>query len=260
MEAGSAFDRLDDLIDRIADRLGELNAGALDLEKLEELCDDARELNERLIVLRHRARVEKVRGKGGERPIDPRQINLIQAIEHEKHMRRAKREEKRRAAEAAATASHGLVAEPGPAPPTPGPVTSTVGVGTVDAKPPLPGPAGGPREKEPPFRLMPPPPERPARPAIPSPGKITVAEKLEHAPITDLPKAIVLSQKFWFINEIFGKDASTYEKAIKRINTAGGLEEAFAILEGEMQGRMKKGLNEEALTELKELIQRRFKT
>jgi hypothetical protein len=258
MEGGSAFDRLDDLIDRIGDRLAELNAGALDLERLEQLCDDARELNERLIVLRHRARVEKVRGRGGERPIDPRQINLIQAIEHEKEARRAKRMEKKLTAEAAAR-QHDVAAEPqspviaaaaGAPPPEgpPGPIPPSKKVGKSSTQP-----------REVPFRLVPPAPDRPSRPAS-TPAKATVADKLEHAPIADLAKAIVLSQKFWFINELFGRDASAYDKTIKRLNAAGGLEEALSILQEDVTGKQKKSPNDAALAELMDLIQRRFST
>ena len=234
MEASTAHTRMNELSARIAAGLIGLEKGDLDLEALDALCDDLRELNERMIVLRHAARVEHVRGESGldaaaeveGQPIevptpDPRQITLIEAIESEKKAKKERREQR---------------------------VTATI-IASEPAPNPIPAPAPA---QQPLFKLMPPSPS-------PAPAKkASLAQKLEHAPIADLQKVIVLSQKFWFINELFSKDASAYERTIKQLNTASGLEEARAIMRTEVEERSKKKLNEEAMAQLAELIERRF--
>lgn len=226
---------LNELAARIAEGIKRLDEGALDLDALGALCDDVRDLDERLVVLRHRAREERVRapekptqaeatnGRPEPLPVDPRQMNIIQAIETEKKVPPA--------ANAPSVAAGSA------------PETKSKRSG-----------------REPAFKLVPPPATTAAGapPKTPATAKPTLADKLEHAPIKDLAKAIVISQKFWFINGLFGKDASAYDRAIKRMNAAGGLEEARTILRMEAEEHAKKP-DEEALTALMDLLQRRFK-
>ena len=215
MPGDQGFVKIEELLAALAGRLRQLREGAMDLKGLETAAAEARELYERIVVLRHLARVQRSsedRGAIGATlpagvseaapirletgpPPDPRQITLIDAIENEKKTRRGKKEKEM-------------------------PVASPVV---------LPG------------------------------SKTSLAEKLEHAPIKDLHKAIAISQKFWFIAELFGKDASTYDAVVKRINSAGGLEEARSIVETEVLKKVKKTPGDEVMAAFMELVERRFK-
>ena len=211
-EQGSA--RINALMASIGARLRELEGGELDLSGLDRLSEEARELYEQLVVLRHKAREAKVKGDRAAAteavsepapirldvatPInDPRQITLIDAIENEKRVKREKR---------AAAAAKPTIAEP--------------------------------------VAVM---------------KKTAPAGNLEHPPIKDLAKAIAISEKFWFIAELFDKDATAYEQVIKRINTAGGLAEAKTIVDIEVLKKAKKKPAEEVTAAFMDLIERRFK-
>lgn len=86
------FRRINDLLDALAGSHHELVQGALDLDGLDNACDNARELYERLVVLRHKAREQRHGGPALEaatgdairldtRPvISPGQTSLIDAI------------------------------------------------------------------------------------------------------------------------------------------------------------------------------------
>ena len=50
-------------------------------------------------------------------------------------------------------------------------------------------------------------------------------------PVTDLPKAIGLNDRFFFIKEIFGGDARLYDETLLKLNSSHTLEEADEILE-----------------------------
>lgn len=112
MNSEKPFRRINDLVAALSQVSAELGSGTLHLEGLETACDDARELYERLVVLRHKARETATStGKSAptavnrprevapatERPADApamrldtrpapevasRQTSLIEAIEH----------------------------------------------------------------------------------------------------------------------------------------------------------------------------------
>lgn len=86
----------------------------------------------------------------------------------------------------------------------------------------------------------------------------SLAEKLEKAALGDLGKAISLSHKFWFVAELFNGDRIAYEKSIEKLNSFGGAAEAQAYLEKEVLAKLKKPADPEALTTFTELVQRRY--
>jgi len=206
MASGPSSPRLAALVAALSGRIGELEKGTLDLEGLEKAAQEARELHEQLVVLRHKAREEKVKSARAPAappppvseppPIrldvssplgDPRQITLIEAIEHEKQVKKEKR---------AAARS-----------------------------------------------------ERAAAPPSPSPAP---------RPVKDLMRSIPISEKFWFIAELFGKDASAYERTIKSIDAAQGLEAAQAIVRTDVLEKLPKPPAEDVMAAFLERIQRRF--
>ncbi|MBL7962737.1 MAG: hypothetical protein JNM31_02730 [Flavobacteriales bacterium] len=241
-----AYLTMRELLRAIDQRLGDLDNGRLRVDGLEALTEDSRQLYERLVVLRHQALLRQMQGGEGASAIvaaepqpirldtKPRQISLIDAIQESEPTAPSHTEpagpERSRGAEVRPPSSS--TAE------TPAKATRPSHTEPVEVRPQSPSTG-----------------EAPAKVAQPA----TVASRLEQAPIADLGKAIAISQKFWFINELFGRDASAYETAIKRINTSGGVEEARAFIHTEVVTKLKKAPEEEALTTFMELVERRFK-
>ncbi|MBL7953095.1 MAG: hypothetical protein JNM62_15405 [Flavobacteriales bacterium] len=224
MSTDKPFRRINELVAALAAADKGLTSGALGADGLEAACDDARELYERLIVLRHKAREAQVGGQAVEAPptkapqntmrepalptvpeersvrldtrppAEPaaRQTSLIDAIEHTEKQEPAK-----------APAAHGA-------------------------------------------------PEAAAKMAP------SVAEKLEKAAVADLGKAISLSHKFWFVAELFNGDRISYEKSIEQLNAFNDLAEANAFIAAEVVGKLKKPADPEALATFNELVERRY--
>ncbi|NNE54754.1 MAG: hypothetical protein HKN32_01945 [Flavobacteriales bacterium] len=84
----------------------------------------------------------------------------------------------------------------------------------------------------------------------------SLAERLERSPIDDLPKAIGLNQKFLFINELFAGDTETYDSAIQELNSCSDIGEALTKLKDIQNGTTWE--NEAVASEFNELIQRRY--
>lgn len=221
MSTDKPFRRINELVAELGVAGRSLAGGALGPDGLEAACEDARELYERLVVLRHKAREAQVGqvaaaaadGKSKENvvrepatagaeersvrldtrpPAEPpsRQTSLIDAIEHtEKH--------------------------------EPGKPSGTLSDGNA-------GPAS------------------------------SVAQKLERAAVADLGKAISLSHKFWFVAELFNGDRITYEGAIEKLNGFKGVAEAKAFIETEVIAKLKKPADPEALATFGELVERRY--
>ncbi len=209
------YTRIGELVQRLGVTLSELERGSLRLEGLEQSVDEARELYERLVVLRHKAReatlgtgagkkAPPAEGTGSPAPIrldtrppevSPRQTSLIEAIEE---------------TETPATGKEGG------------------SMGTSKAVAPGAGP--------------------------------TLADKLEKAPIPHLGKAIALSQKFWFVAELFNGDRASYEKAIAALDEMKDLKEARRFMADEVMKNVKKSsVDDEAIAAFDHLIERRFK-
>jgi hypothetical protein len=230
MSTNRSFRKLNELVIALTEAERSLAEGKLGLEGLEGACGNARELYERLVVLRHKARESALSGTlrssvaepapkpagpakppaekaaGEEMPalrldtrppeIGPRQVSLIEAIEETQ----------------------------APAPDTK----------KVAAKAPDPKPAA-------------------ARTSSP-----TLAEKLEKAPVTDLSKAIALSHKFWFVAELFNGDRIAYEKTITLLNNMEARDEATQYMQQEVLSKLKKPADPEAISTFMDLLQRRF--
>jgi hypothetical protein len=87
--------------------------------------------------------------------------------------------------------------------------------------------------------------------------KQSLAEKLEHTPIGDLKKAIALNQKFLFINELFAKNSEQYESAVSTLNAFSALPDAKDYLE-ELATSLKWAEESEARETFIELVERRY--
>ncbi len=108
-------------------------------------------------------------------------------------------------------------------------------------------------------KAAPPPRREPVKPAsMAAERPVTVADKLEQAPVADLRKAIALSQKFWFVAELFNGDRKLYEDTIDALNGMDGFPAAEAFLREQVTAKLPKPPGEEVATAFKDLLQRRF--
>ncbi len=250
MSEANPTERMHLLWDSVRQALRDLDAGKLDLEGLDRASADAQALYERLIVLRHKAREAKRVAESAPplvkepppviappelpslrldtRPTEVpiRQTSLIDAIAETE-------------------------APPAPkAPPTPPPG-------------PPPAPVKAVRDEEPMKAATTdgsaPPKAKPPKPVEKAAKGPSLADKLESAPVADLHKAIALSQKFWFVAELFGGHRERYEKAIDAINALRSVEDARMFISTEIIAKATRPPAEDALHAFNELVDRRFK-
>lgn len=236
MPTDKAFRTMNDLVNALAKAETALAAGALDLGGLETACADARELYERLVILRHKAREATVQAGH----IPPHRPETAAPPDHT----------------AVATPPVAQVAEPSAIrldtrPPEPAPRQVSL-IEAIEASEKLPEMTAAPEEAA--QTREPQPTPAPSGPQVPS----TLAEKLEKASIPDLAKAISLSHKFWFVAELFNGDRITYDKAVDRLNAMGGLAEAEAFIQAEVLTKLTKPADPEALATFNELVKRRY--
>lgn len=230
MAQNKASDRMNELIRSVQRAMALLEEGKLGLPELEQCTDDARSIYERLVVLRHKAR--------------------------EAHVEAGKQ-----AAIAEAKAVEAVVAEAPIRLDTRPPEVHPQQTSLIDAIAETEGAPAPVRVAPEPLKTeVPKPPKaRPAATPVAAERPTTVADKLEHAPVADLRKAIALSQKFWFVAELFSNERDRYEKAIDAINGMKSAEEADAFLRDEVLAKLAKPPGEEVAKAFQELVQRRFR-
>ena len=267
MDTGKQFTRIGDLAAGIAADVRRLEEGKLPGDDLEKLADNARELHERLIVLRHKAR-EASSTRLVERPDGP--------VVGEKALQASPPDPP--VAPASAPSGAGITTEP-PLPPAPPMVqeppairldTAPKQTSLIDAiaetevpsakvKEAKPGtPAKSEPRKEPMSAAPASAPDAVAKAASATSKPIaSVGEKLERSPIADLGKAVALSQKFWFVAELFAGDRNAYERTIAELNKAPGRAEAKAYVQDEVLGKLKNPPGDDVLAAFNELIERR---
>ena len=236
------YKRIQDLVKALIEAERALEKGSLNVAGLEQACDDARELYERLVVLRHKARE-------GERPQPPAAALALAAEPPAAPPSKPKDEAPPKApdprpapvirldtrSEIRQTSLIDAIAE------STGVSKSDVGADAI-AEP-----------ETPPARTR---TEKPVKePAV---RHRSVADKLGQAPIPDLGKAIALSQKFWFVAELYGGDREAFEQGVEAINTASGGDEARRLVE-EQLSRLKKAPDPEALQAFLDLVERRHR-
>jgi hypothetical protein len=231
------FKSVPELIQSLNQLATRINKGTVGLEEFETTLRDARELYERLVILRYKA-IEDRNLMGAPRQADifenlppvvseteteelkpaPKQISLIDSIEE------IKREKVSPPME---------VIEPKPEPVKPAPVAQKPVVTPPHIQP----SSRAPKDVE---------------------LKESVAEKMSHKPIKDLTVAIGLNQKFQFIKELFDADADAYKSAVSKLNSFSGGTEAEQFLRNELMATY--GWNEEEplVISFTELVQRRY--
>lgn len=229
------------LWDGVRQALHDLDGGRLDLEGLDKACADALALYERLVILRHKAREGKLAA-----PPAPSAI--------------AKEPPPVSASEMPVMR---LETRPAETPVRQTSLIDAIAETEVPAAPAAPAAPKAPTKANPPehVRGVSQEPRKPERTGEKPPAQKgpSLGDKLEQAPIADLHKAIALSQKFWFVAELFGGQRERYEKAIDAINGLKSVEEARAFVAQEVVGKATRPPAEDALQAFTELVDRRFK-
>lgn len=239
MAKDRGFKKMRDLITALTDAERNMQAGGLSHEALEQACINARDLYERLIVLRHKAREAQLSGRT--RNDAPASM----------------------AAEAKAIDDLAKVNEPPPIrldtrPQEVSPRQTSL-IEAIEATQEPPEKTDRPKEapKAPVAEKK--VEEKPTPPAIkraaPAPS---LAEKLNKASIPSLAKAISLSHKFWFVSELFNGDRIGYEKSIIAIDEMHDRALAESYIRTEVIAKLKKPADPTAVATLMELIERRF--
>ncbi len=217
---------MNELIHSLQESMDRLEQGKLGLEALDECVVQARAVYERFVVLRHKAREAAVEAGRTAHATPPKEVPKPSAV-----------------------------AEPVPSirldtrPPEVHPQQTSLidAIAETEAVEPAAAKAAPPPRRE---------PVKPASMAAERP--VTVADKLEQAPVADLRKAIALSQKFWFVAELFNGDRKLYEDTIDALNGMDGFPAAEAFLREQVTAKLPKPPGEEVATAFKDLLQRRF--
>lgn len=265
---------LADLIAELQAALAELDAGTLEVERMDALTERSRELYERLIVLRYKAFEQFAKGDGegdfrigGE--VDEAQTDLLSAIEE------IETEQKPPINPTPELFSFEPPA-PAPAPeqePEPEPAVASAPEPEVEDVPepepePEPVVAFIPEPEPEPEVEVAPEPEPEPTPAVDAQGHApqedapiheqlatdeeSLVERLERAPLAQIKGSISLNQKFLLINELFDGDSGWYDQVIGQLDQAGDRAAAFALVDGLGED----GAESRAL--ITELIERRY--
>ena len=257
----AGFKNLEDLVGDLGEGLRKLRAGALEPEELTPLVDDARELSDRLILLRFKAHefsyeVRRKAPDGGvdavaadRQPVRPFRIgaayqtSLIDAIE-EVSREQAEQAEKARM-EAGTPELFDAPVEPEVAPipapmPEPEPEMEAMPEPADEEEAPLPSPVLEPEPQEAiheePVSQKPvieePEPQEPVieesedADAVEEAGP-SIAEQMERQPISDLRTAFSLVEKYECIKMLFDDDAVEFNRVLEALEEAGTFELAL---------------------------------
>ena len=217
---------LQELVRSLQQAMARLEEGKLGLGELDQCTEQARAVYERLVVLRHKAREATVAVQPGPPAAAPAPPQVAEpeppAIRLDTRPPEA-HPQQTSLIDAIAETESAVVQAPAPA-----------------AKAPVQEAA-----RREPAKKQPAPP-------------LSVADQLEQAPVADLRKAIALSQKFWFVAELFGGDRKRYEDALDALNAMATREQARAYMADEVLAKLDKPPGEEVVHSFTELLQRRF--
>ena len=242
----AGFKNLEDLVGDLGAGLVKLRAGELEPEELTPLVEDARELCDRLVLLRFKAHefayeVRKKAPEGGvdeqavdRQPVRPFRIgaayqtSLIDAIEE------VSREQAERAAEArriAGTPDLFDVIEPAEAP-DPDPEEPEVKpAAEVPSEPTQLESEDQPEEEPVAEAIQPEPQPEPVAPLLEALEEDTappsLAEQLEQQSIGDLRTAFSLVEKYECIKVLFQDDAMLFDKVLEALDGAGDVQLAL---------------------------------
>ncbi|MFN8777387.1 MAG: hypothetical protein ACK5XV_11530 [Flavobacteriales bacterium] len=228
MNASDRFKSIQELAAGLHDAASRLANGSLKTHELEELTETARELYERIVILRHRAYDCEIREeRQEEQPKETQSISfrLPTPIPQQ---------------EAPATVKQVSLIDA---------IDEITRAEEPEALPAVMPPAGAPAPPVTPAESL---NERLSRNI---PTQETLARKLESSPISDLKRAITLNQRFQFSRELFKGNNQDYEVTIDRLNTASR-EDALKTLDN-LRSRYEWNDESQVTQDFLELVQRR---
>ena len=231
----------------VQDRIKRLEFGELKASELDELVEDARDLYDRLTVLRYRYYDEKVKAKKKKENLKG-EIPLLFKME----------------GDAEANEEKDIPNNPEISPNQTSLIDAIEEIQTEDVSEPVQEEKSEPKETK--KEAKKPKVETPKVEELNFDQEVPVStdeeeslvEKMERAPITNLKKEIALNQKFRFINELFDGKADEYNSLINQIDSASDLDAAMKLVNE--QGRSKYSWNEEIeeVEQFTDLVERRF--
>jgi hypothetical protein len=235
------YKRLKEIISELKSQIETIDSGKLSREEIENAAELGRELYERLVVIRHKAYDHLVKGEDSSptepspipfkiaeaKPeVSPNQISLIDAIQE---LAPETLEEK-----------------------TPEPAAPVFKMPEVKQPENKPSQIQTPIVKTGPTASAESIHERLSRDI---PKKESLAEKIEHAPIADLKKAISINQRFQFSKELFKNNSQEYEVAIEKLNSTSR-DEAMKML-ANLSSKFSWSDESTVVNDFRELVDRR---
>ncbi len=85
----------------------------------------------------------------------------------------------------------------------------------------------------------------------------TLADKLQKSPIGDLTEAIGINQKFLFMNDLFEGENEAYKSALQQLNDFGSMQEASTYLQ-ELEAKYHWDAEHKSTVQFKDLVERRY--
>lgn len=233
MATVNKFKSLEELVKGLAGKLGELSLGKAAIDDVDEMCHDARELYERLVVLRHRGREAMLEGKSSfEIPESKPEPDTNPPADPGNNQ-----------ADQAPVMQLDLSADIGNS-------------GQTDLLDAIAQEESAPESLEEVNRTS---EEKESNPTISeSDDQQSVAETAANSTIADLNESIGLNQKFMFISQVFNGKKSDYALAIDKLNAMDNATEAMNYGK-ELTAHLNDEADEgEAKTQFLDLIERRY--
>jgi hypothetical protein len=244
------YKRLKEIISELKSQIETIDSGKLSREEIENAAELGRELYERLVVIRHKAYDHLVKGDdiSSAEPapipfkvpeikheVSPNQISLIDAIQE---LAPETIEEK-----IPAVAKSEVIV----------PEVKTPEVKMPEVKIPESKPAHTPHIAKPVQTTS--AESIHERLSRDIPKKESLSEKIEHAPIPDLKKAISINQRFQFSKELFKNNSQEYEVAIEKLNSTSR-DEAMRMLDN-LKSKFSWSDESAVVNDFRELVDRR---
>lgn len=229
MASEKEYFNLSGLTEKLGKNASKLEQGKMSLEEVAGMCEDAREIYERLVVLTYKAGELAMNGKAPEVPAKETKqkarpgskvkamVDNLFAEQQQLQEKTTEEEELRQQA-----------------------LDNEAQTSLIDAIQQAETPSLNEKlvEKE----------------------KKSMASKLEKVAIKDLKAAIDLNLKFQFINELFGGESNVYKEAIEKLNGFSTADEAVQFVEDTIIPKHKWDMETHAAMTFMELLERRFAT
>ena len=226
------YNSIPSLIDKIKVHTGNLENGKLPYDSLEEMLDNARELYDRLVVLRYKAYEEMVKEES-----EPESVVV-------------KKEEKIVEEEVLPSVKP-LSMRFKMSPPVSEVIEEKETAKIIEPQEPKVN-KPVPSQKE--INQQPTVNDRLSKRY----DEESLVKKLQKAPINDLKSAIGINQKFLFIQDLFNGDVDAYGRAITKLNEFNNFKEASHFLRNELASEYKWSTENQAVSAILELVERRY--